>query len=98
MVQGQFPGWKVLSAVLAPVAIPGKQIASVELDLVAGQAVIKQETDNPRHCHVEINCRDPVMPIWLKIPLELGYLQPASKVVVEIVALFQGYHFREIAT
>ncbi len=53
MVQGQLGGGEFFAAVLTAVAVAGEEVSAVEFDGLAGQTVIKQQSDNARHSQVK---------------------------------------------
>ena len=55
MIQRQLAGGKSLAAILAPVLVAGEDIAAIELYLVPGKSVIKQQPDNSRYGDMEID-------------------------------------------
>jgi len=97
VVQRQLTGREMLAAILAFVLITRENVTAVELDLGSRQAVVKEQPDNPRHGHVEIDRRDPVMPVRLKITPELAHLTPALEIVIRIFAFLERYHLGEVS-
>ena len=89
VVERQLAGREALAALLASVFVAGKDIPAIEFDFASGQAVVKQQPNDPRHGDVKVNRRDPVMPIRLEITPELTDLAPALEIVVGIPALFE---------
>jgi len=55
VVEGQLGGRLFPAAVLATALVAGKDIAPVEFDFVAGQAVVKQQTNYSRHGDIIID-------------------------------------------
>jgi len=97
VVQRQLTGREMLAAVLAPVLIAGENVTAVEFDLGSWQAVVKKQPDNPGHRHMEIDRRDPFVPVRLKIAPELAHLAPALEIVIRISALLERDHFGKIS-
>jgi hypothetical protein len=93
MVEGQFACREFFSAVLAFVAVAGKNVAPVEFDIVSRQTVIEQQSDDSGYGYVKINCSNPVMFVWLKGPFYLANISPAFEIVVVILALLVRYDF-----
>lgn len=68
------------AAVLAAIAIPGEQVASIQLDVVIGLAIVAVNTDDPGRSNMLASTADPVMITTFVHPLQLRDLQPGSDV------------------
>jgi len=84
VVQRQFTCGIALAAVLALVAVPGKNIATIELYVITRQTVIKQQTDNARSRNMKADRRYPVMPVGFETAPHAANLAPTVEVIVRI--------------
>jgi len=96
VVERKLARGEALPAILASVLVAGEDVAPIELHLGAGQAVVEKQPNYPRHRNMEIDRRNPVVPIRLKLPTELTDLAPALEVVIRIAALFEGHDFGKL--
>ena len=97
VVERQFAGWEAFSAVLADVFVAGEDVATVELNFVSRQAVVKQQPDYARHGDMEMYRRNPIVPVRLEVTSQLAELAPAVKIVIRISALLERNNLGEIA-
>jgi len=87
VVQRQLAGRIALAAILTPILVASKDIATIELHVGRRQAVIEQQPDNSRYGYIKINRGYPVVSVRLKTASELAHFAPALKVIVGILAL-----------
>jgi hypothetical protein len=89
VVQRQLAGREMFTAILASVLITSKNIAAVELYLGSWQPVVKKQSDNPWYCHMEIDRRNPVVPVRLEIAFELAHFTPTLEIVIRVSTLLE---------
>ena len=97
VVQAELGGGELLAAVLAAVAVAGKDVAAVEFDLLFGQSIVQQQPHNARHGNVESHGADPVVGMGLELSAELADLDPGLEVVAQVLAVFDVDHFSQLA-
>lgn len=56
VVERQLAGCEALAAILASVLIAGKDVPSIEFDLASWQTVVEQQSNDPRHSDVKVDC------------------------------------------
>jgi poly(A) polymerase len=96
MVEREFICGELLAAVLTAVAVAGKEITSVKLDGLTRQAVIKQQTNDPRHGDIEIDGGNPVVTGSFKGFLEGRQLPPGIEIVIAPGAVIAGNDFGQV--
>lgn len=89
MVEGQFAGGETSAAILAGVFVAGEDVAAIELDLGAREAVVEEQADNAGDGDVEIYGGNPVAAIGLEIALEFADLAPGAEIVVGVSTLLE---------
>ena len=82
VVERQLGGGEFFAAVLASAAVSGKDIAAVELDGLAREAVVKQQSDDPRYGDIEMHGGDPIVLVRFKGAFGVGDLPPHVKIVI----------------
>lgn len=98
VVKGKLGGGETFAAILAGVFVAGKDVAAIEFDLAAGQAVVEEEADNAGDGDVEIHGGNPVAAIRLEIALEFADLAPGVEIVVGVYALLVRDDLGKLAT
>ena len=97
MVEGQLSGGETPAAILAGVFVAGVDVAAIEFDLGAGEAVVEEQADNAGDGDVEIHGGNPVVAIRLEIALEFADLAPRVEIVVGVSALLEGDDLGKLA-
>ena len=98
MVEGKLSGGETFAAILAGIFVAGEDVAAIEFDLGAGEAVVEEQADNAGDGDVEIHGGNPVAAIRLEIALEFADLAPGVEIVVGVSALLEGDDLGKLAT
>jgi len=88
VVEGEFLGREFFAAVLAGGVVSGVDVAAVELDVLAGEAVIGEEADDAGDGNFEAYSADEVMIFAFELGFELGELDPGVNVVRKVAGVF----------
>ena len=94
VVNGEFLGGELPSAVLAPAAVARVEIAAIEFDFLARQTVVPKQADDLRDRDVNAGRPYPGMSVRFELPLEFGDLGPGFEVVVDILTVLDRDHLR----
>ncbi len=97
VVERKLAGVVTFAAILAGIFVAGEDVAAIELDLAAREAVVEEQADNAGDGDVEIHGGDPVAAIRLEIALEFADLAPRVEIVVGVCALLEGDDLGELA-
>ena len=87
VVERQFAGGEALAAILTAVAIAGIDVAPVEFDILARQAVVDRQADDPRHGDVDPHGANPVVGVRLVALGQVRQVAPLREVVGGVAAL-----------
>ena len=77
MIQRQLGGGESFAAILAVVVVAGEQVAAVEFNRFAWDAVVAQQPDHTRHGDVEVDSGYPVMFVGLECAFGFAQFHPA---------------------
>jgi len=97
VVQAQLAGGKPLTAVLAVIAVAGKDVAAIEPHSLLGHAIVVQQANHARHLDFKIDALNPILIGRLKLGLEVADLAPRFEIVVSPLAVFDVDDFRQPA-
>ena len=100
VVEGEFLCGEFFAAVLAEGVIASVDVAAVELDVLAGQAIVDQEANDTRDGDFEADGADEIVVFSFVDGFELGELDPGDHVVRQITAIpgfFDGDDLGELA-
>lgn len=92
VVKAQFRGRKLLSAVLAGVAVARENVAAIELHLSFGKPGKGQNPNDAGNKQRETNGSDPIVLVRLELLLESAELGPILEVVGDIAAVLDTDH------
>ncbi|MFN9959906.1 MAG: hypothetical protein ACK55I_43025, partial [bacterium] len=92
MVEGELAGGERLAAVLAAVGVARVDVAAVELDLLAGQAVEREHAHDLGHGDGDARGAHPVVVLLLELLAELAQLGPRGEGIRDIRAVLDGDH------
>ena len=89
MIKAEFVGSESPAAILAAVAVAGENVAPVELHSGLGEAIIRQEPDDPRHQDFKMDRADEIVLGLSKAGTSLGNLAPALEVIGLILTVVE---------
>jgi hypothetical protein len=97
VIEGEFLGGELLAAVLAEGVVAGVDVAAVEFDVLAREAVVGEKADDAGDGNFEADGFDKVVVLAFVLCLELREFDPGVNVVGEITGVFDGDDFGKIA-
>ncbi len=97
VVEGEFLGGEFFAAVLAEGVIAGVDVAAVEFDVLAGEAVVAEEADDAGDGDFEADGFYEIVGFAFELGFEGGHFDPGGDVVGDVAGVFDGDDFSEAA-
>lgn len=97
MVQGQFTGRKMFTAILAVIPVTGEYVLPIQFHTALWQPIIKQQSNNPRNSDAQLYRVEPIVLIWSEPLLKFGNLDPVGKIVIVVLTLIADDHLCNLA-
>jgi hypothetical protein len=88
---------KMTPAVLADMAVPGQDVAAVEVELLLGQPVKMEQPDHAGNLDLEIDRPNPIFLGLFEFSAQLAHFPPQIEGIGEVLSLFKMDDFRQFA-
>jgi hypothetical protein len=98
VIEREFLGGEFFAAVLASGVVAGVNVAAVEFDVLAREAVVTEEADDAGDGDFIANGADEIVVVAFELGLEGGEFDPGGDVVGEVAGVFDGDDFGEVST